>query len=196
MNDLGQIHHLAYVVEEIGRRPGACTSSSAPARSSSSTRSRSPTYLRGEDAAFVHASAFGICNEVPVELMVIDRLAPDRAAERFAGDFPRFHHIAYAVPQAVVEPTRAALEASGLPEYLHAHFGDDVDFTYHDGSASLGHDIELHVDSEGLRGFFAMFEGAAAEVGRQHRPAAPGLRLSAQRFAPSATSDPSLRRRG
>ena len=39
----------------------------------------------------------------------------------------------------------------------------DVDFTYHDASASLGHDIELHVDSDGLRGFFAMFESAAAD---------------------------------
>jgi len=165
MNDLGKIHHLAYVVEEIP----------AAARRLNEQFGAGPFFFidvvpvadvtsRGEPAEFVHASAFGICNEVPVELMVIDRLAPQRAAERFAGaTFPRFHHIAYAVPAAEVETTRAALESSGLPEYMHAHFGDDVDFTYHDGSASLGHDIELHVDSDGLRGFFAMFEGAAAD---------------------------------
>lgn len=165
MNDLGKIHHLAYVVEEIP----------AAAQLLNEQFGAGPFFYidvvpvadvtsRGEHAEFVHASAFGICNEVPVELMVIDKMAPERAAARFAGStFPRFHHIAYAVPAAEVEATRAALEASGLPEYLHAHFGDDVDFTYHDGSASLGHDIEMHVDSEGLRGFFAMFEGAAAE---------------------------------
>src|SRR5882757_10189808 len=165
MNDLGKIHHLAYVVEEIP----------AAAQRLNEQFGAGPFFFidvvpvadvtsRGEPAEFVHASAFGICNEVPVELMVIDRMAPERAAERFAGTvYPRFHHIAYAVPAAEVEATRTALEASGLPEYLHAHFGDDVDFTYHDGSASLGHDLELHVDSDGLRGFFSMFEGAAAE---------------------------------
>ena len=165
MSDLGQIHHIAYVVEDIP----------AAAQKLHEQFGAGPFFAidvvpvedvksRGEDAEFVHASAFGICNEVPVELMVIDRLAPERAAARFAGTaFPRFHHIAYAVPAAEVEASRAALGESGLPEYLHAHFGDDVDFTYHDGTASLGHDIELHVDSDGLRGFFSMFEAAAAE---------------------------------
>jgi hypothetical protein len=160
---LGQIHHLAYVVDEI----------EAGARLLNEQFGAGPFFFldevpvtdvssRGEPAEFVHASAFGICNEVPVELMVIERLSPDRAAARFAGDVtPRFHHIAYAVPPAELDTYRAGLEAAGLPEYLHAHFGEDVDFTYHDGSSSLGHDIELHADSEGLRGFFAMFEGAA-----------------------------------
>ncbi len=164
-SNLGEIHHLAYVVDEI----------EAAATGLRDQFGAGPFFYleevpvtdvtsRGAPAEFVHASAFGICNEVPVELMVIARLAPERAAARFAGDAtPRFHHIAYAVPAAEVESTRAELEADGLPEYLHAHFGEDVDFTYHDGSASLGHDIELHVDSEGLRGFFAMFEAAAAE---------------------------------
>jgi hypothetical protein len=165
MKDLGKIHHLAYVVEDIP----------AAAQKLNEQFGAGPFFAidvvpvedvtsRGEDAEFVHASAFGMSNGVPVELMVIDRMAPERAADRFAGaTFPRLHHIAYAVPAAEVEETRAALEASGLPEYLSARFGEDVNFTYHDGSGSLGHDIEMHVDSEGLRGFFSMFEGAAAE---------------------------------
>ena len=160
---LGQIHHLAYVVDEI--EPAA--------RRLHEQFGAGPFFFldevpvsdvssRGEPAEFVHASAFGICNEVPIELMVIAKMAPARAAERFAGDLtPRFHHIAYAVAPAELEATRAQLEAAGLPEYLHAHFGEDVDFTYHDCSASLGHDIEVHADSDGLRGFFAMFESAA-----------------------------------
>ena len=162
-SSLGKIHHLAYVVDDI---------EAAAVRLNEQFAAGPFFHLpevpvedvtsRGEPAEFVHASAFGICNEVPVELMVIAKMAPERAAARFAGDtFPRFHHIAYAVPAAELEATRAQLEADGLPEYLHAHFGEDVDFTYHDGSASLGHDIEMHADSEGLRGFFAMFESAA-----------------------------------
>lgn len=165
MKDLGKIHHLAYVVEDIP----------AAAQLLNEQFGAGPFFYidvvpvegvtsQGEPAEFVHASAFGICNEVPVELMVIDKMAPERAADRFAGTtFPRFHHIAYAVSAAEVEAARVALEESGLPEYLHAHFGEDVDFTYHDGSASLGHDIEMHVDSDGLRGFFAMFDAATAE---------------------------------
>lgn len=165
MNDLGKIHHLAYVVEDIP----------AAAKLLNEQFGAGPFFAidvvpvenvtsRGEPAEFVHASAFGICNGVPTEIMVIDRMAPERAAARFATDsLPRFHHIAYAVPLAEVEETRAQLDASGLPEYLQASFGEDVNFTYHDGSASLGHDIELHVDSEGLRGFFSMFDAARAE---------------------------------
>jgi hypothetical protein len=163
MSDLGQIHHIAYVVEDIP----------AAAQKLNEQFGAGPFFAidvvpvedvksRGEDAEFVHASAFGMSNGVPVELMVIDTMAPQRAAAGFAGDvFPRLHHIAYAVPADQVEATRAALEDSGMPEYLSAKFGEDVNFTYHDGSDSLGHDIELHVDSEGLRGFFAMFEEAA-----------------------------------
>ena len=66
-----------------------------------------------------------------------------------------------ALQEVTVTGIRAALEESGMPEYLSAKFGDDVNFTYHDGSDSLGHDIEVHADSEGLRGFFSMFEEAA-----------------------------------
>jgi hypothetical protein len=165
MSDLGKIHHLAYVVEDIP----------AAAQKLNAQFGAGPFFAidvvpvedvtsQGEPAEFVHASAFGICNGIPVELMVIDRMAPERAAARFAGTtFPRFHHIAYALPAAEVEAARADLEENGLPEYLEASFGEDVNFTYHDGSASLGHDIEVHVDSEGLRGFFSMFESAAAD---------------------------------
>ncbi|MBS1678255.1 MAG: VOC family protein [Actinobacteria bacterium] len=164
MNDLGKIHHLAYVVDSI----------EAAAKRLHEQFGAGPFFFldevpvtdvtsRGEPAEFVHASAFGICNQVPVELMVIAAMAPERAAARFAAPSPpRFHHVAYAVPPADVESTRARLESVGLPEYLHARFGDDVDFTYHDASASLGHDLELHADSDGLRGFFAMFAAAAA----------------------------------
>jgi hypothetical protein len=165
VKDLGKIHHLAYVVEDIPAAGQLLNEQfgAGPFFAIDVVPVEDVT-SRGEPAEFAHASAFGICNGVPVELMVIDKMAPARAADRFAGtSFPRFHHIAYAVPAAEVEATRAGLEASGLPAYLEASFGEDVNFTYHDGSASLGHDVEVHVDSEGLRGFFSMFESGAAD---------------------------------
>ena len=50
----------------------------------------------------------------------------------------------------------------------------EIDITFHDASASLGHDIEIHVDSQGLRDFFQMVrEGAEGWDGSEPlRPAA------------------------
>jgi methylmalonyl-CoA/ethylmalonyl-CoA epimerase len=59
-----------------------------------------------------------------------------------------------------VADVRSALDARGLPEYLSSRPGD-VHATLHDASAVLGHSIEVHVDGDGLRGFFAMVMDAA-----------------------------------
>ena len=161
--ELGPVHHCAYVVDDI----------EATAAALAEQFGAGPFFFlaevpvfnvtsRGEPGVFAHASAFGMCNGVPVELMKIDRLAPARASERFAGATPRFHHFAYALPAEAVDAVREDLAGRGMPEYLRAEFGDDVEFTYHDAGATLGHDLEIHVDSEGLRGFFAMITGAAA----------------------------------
>ncbi len=55
---------------------------------------------------------------------------------------------------------RSSLDERGLPQYLSSQLGE-VDTTLHDASAALGHDIEIHVDSEGLRDFFEMVRGGA-----------------------------------
>jgi hypothetical protein len=92
--------------------------------------------------------------------MEIVRLVPERIEGRFSGARPGVHHVAWAVPPAAVVDLRRDLEDRGLPEYLSAQLGE-VDSTLHDASASLGHDIEIHVDSRGLRAFFEMVrEGA------------------------------------
>lgn len=43
---------------------------------------------------------------------------------------------------------------------MSSEFGG-VETTLHDASATLGHDIEIHADNEGLRNFFGMVRGAA-----------------------------------
>jgi methylmalonyl-CoA/ethylmalonyl-CoA epimerase len=166
-------HHYAYVVENIEATVG---------RVAEQLRA-GPFFLfenvplenvtsRGEPAEFVHHSAFGYCGGGPIELMEMVRLAPERLEARFAGARPRVHHVAWAVPAAAVEDLRRELEDGGLPEYLSAQLGE-LDTTLHDASASLGHDIEIHVDSQGLRDFFRMVrEGAEGWDGSE--PLRPG----------------------
>ena len=55
---------------------------------------------------------------------------------------------------------RRSLDERGLPQYLSSQLGE-VETTLHDASATLGHDIEIHVDNEGLHDFFGMVSGAA-----------------------------------
>jgi hypothetical protein len=64
------------------------------------------------------------------------------------------------VPPTEVADLRSSLDERGLPQYLSAQLGE-VDMTLHDASTFLGHDIEIHVDSEGLRDFFEMVRGGA-----------------------------------
>jgi methylmalonyl-CoA/ethylmalonyl-CoA epimerase len=154
-------HHYAYVVESI----------EATVERLAKQLGAGPFFLvedvplenvtsRGEPAEFVHHSAFGVCAGDPIELMEIVRLHPERLEGHFSGARPRVHHVAWALPPASVEDFRRELEDRGLPEYLRSQLGG-VEATLHDTSASLGHDIEIHVDSEGLRGFFQMVRDGA-----------------------------------
>jgi hypothetical protein len=154
-------HHYAYVVENI----------EATVERLAEQVGAGPFFLvenvpfesitsRGEPAEFVHHSAFGYCGGGPIELMEIVRLVPERLGDHFSGTRPRVHHVAWAVPPASVVDLRRELEERGLPEYLSAQLGE-VNSTLHDASASLGHDIEIHVDCRGLRDFFELVrEGA------------------------------------
>jgi hypothetical protein len=158
---LGEPHHLAYVVEDI----------EATVTRLVGQLGAGPFFLiervplenvrsRGEPAEFVHNSAFGSCGGGAIELMEGIRLAPERVEERFSGPRPRIHHVAYAVPPTEVADLRCSLDERGLTEYLSSQLGG-VRATLHDASAALGHDIEIHVESQGLRDFFGMVRGAA-----------------------------------
>jgi hypothetical protein len=167
-------HHYAYVVDSI----------EATVERLAGQLGAGPFFLvetvplenirsRGEPAEFVHHSAFGHCGGGTIELMEIVRLVPERVESQFSGARPRVHHVAWAVPPESVDDLRRELEDRGLREYLSAQLGE-LDITFHDASASLGHDIEIHVDSQGLRDFFRMVrEGAEGWDGSQPlRPAA------------------------
>jgi hypothetical protein len=95
-----------------------------------------------------------------IELLEIISLAPERVEKSFSVPRPGIHHVAYAVPAMEAADLRSSLDQRGLPQYLSAQLGE-VDNTFHDAAGSLGHDIEIHVDCQGLRDFFGMISGGA-----------------------------------
>jgi methylmalonyl-CoA/ethylmalonyl-CoA epimerase len=158
---LGEPHHYAYVVDDIDATVSRLVDQLGAG----------PFFLienvplenvlsRGEPAEFVHNSAFGYCGRGAVELIEALSLAPKSVEKGFSGPRPRIHHLAYAVPPTEVAGLRRSLDDRGLTEYLSSQLGDVV-ATLHDASVALGHDIEIHVDSEGLRDFFGMVRGSA-----------------------------------
>ncbi len=158
---LGEPHHCAYVVEDIEATVSRLVNQLGAGPFFLIERVPLEHVLsRGEPAEFVHNSAFGYCGGGAIELMEAVRLAPERVEKRFSGPRPRIHHVAYAVPPTEVADLRSSLEERGLPEYLSSQLGE-VETTLHDASAALGHDIEIHVNSEGLRDFFGMVKGGA-----------------------------------
>jgi methylmalonyl-CoA/ethylmalonyl-CoA epimerase len=157
----GPVHHLAYLVDDLEaavddlvRKFGA-----------------GPFYVlrdvafeqltsRGEPATFAHDSAFGQCGAVPIEVMQVRRLEPERVRAAFALTPARLHHTAYVVAPGELEAARADLEQRGLPAFLHAKTGE-IDSTMHDGAATLGHHVELHADCQQLRDVFGMVRDAS-----------------------------------
>jgi methylmalonyl-CoA/ethylmalonyl-CoA epimerase len=158
---LGEPHHYAYVVDDIDATVSRLVDQLGAG----------PFFLienvplenvlsRGEPAEFVHNSAFGYCGRGAVELIEALSLAPERVEKGFSGPRPRIQHVAYAVPPTEVAGLRSSFDERGLTEYLSSQLGE-VETTLHDASAALGHDIEIHVDSQGLRDFFGMVRGSA-----------------------------------
>jgi hypothetical protein len=158
---LGEPHHHAYVVEDI----------EATVNRLVDQLGAGPFFLienvpvenvhsRGEPAEFAHHSAFGFGGGGPIELIETISLAPERVEKGLGGPRPRLQHVGYAVPGAKVADLRSSLDERGLAQYLSSQLGE-AENTLHDASAVLGHDVEILVDSQGVRDFFGMVKGAA-----------------------------------
>ena len=158
---LGEPHHLAYVVEDIEATVNRLVDQLGAGPFFLIERVPLENVLsRGEPAEFVHNSAFGSCGDAVIELIEAVSLAPERVEKGFSGPRPRIQHVGYVVPPTEVADLRSSLDERGLPQYLSSQIGEAVT-TLHDASAVLGHDIEIHADNEGLRNFFGMVSGAA-----------------------------------
>jgi methylmalonyl-CoA/ethylmalonyl-CoA epimerase len=145
----GPIHHLGYVVEDL----------EASVERLVSTLGAGPFFVvrdvpleqvtcQGEPATFHHDSAFGQCGAMPIEIIQLKRLEPERLREGFSQSPPQLHHTAYVVAREHLAETRGDLERRGLPAFLHATMGD-LDLTFHDAASLTGHHMELHADSQG-----------------------------------------------
>jgi hypothetical protein len=158
---LGEPHHHAYIVDEIEEAVDRLVGQLGAGPFFLIERVPLESVLsRGEHAEFVHNSAFGQCAGSPIELIEPISLGPERVESGFSGARPRLHHIAFVVPLAEVADLRGRLDERGLPEYLSSWFGG-VETTVHDARATLGHDLEIHAENEGLRQFFGMVRDAA-----------------------------------
>ena len=158
---LGAPHHLAYVVDDIAATVERLVAQlgAGPFFSIENVPLEDVT-SSGEPAQFAHNSAFGRCGDGTIELIQPVSLAPARLEQAFAPPRPRIQHVAYVVSPAELDEIRSSLGEGGLSQYLSSWFGG-AETTLHDASAILGHDIEIHGDNEGLRGFFGMVSAAA-----------------------------------
>jgi methylmalonyl-CoA/ethylmalonyl-CoA epimerase len=106
----------------------------------------------GEPASYDHTAAFGVWGDIPVELVQLHEVTPARVADAITTPAPSLHHIAWTTPDLAAGI--AELEAQGFPELLTCLLGE-IQHSFHDGRATLGHHIELHRDCDMLTDFWA-----------------------------------------
>ena len=141
------------------RRPVASPISSAPAVFLIENVPLENLLSRGEPAEFAHNSAFGACGGGVIELIEPRPLArPGRGALLRSPAANPPHRLCRA--RGGGSDLRSSLDERGLPQYLSAQAGE-VENTFHDASALLGHDLEIHRDCRQLRDVFGMVSGAA-----------------------------------
>ncbi len=115
---------------------------------------------RGEPAELVHNSAFGCCGRGVIELMEIISSTPSGSSSAFQLRGRESTTSPTSCPGGGRARGRKIVDERGLRQYLSAELGETHN-TFHDGSESLGHDIEIHDDVPGLRDFFEMVSGSA-----------------------------------
>jgi methylmalonyl-CoA/ethylmalonyl-CoA epimerase len=159
--ELGEPHHLAYVVDDIEATVGRLAAAMGAGPFFLFEDAPVEDVRSGEGPAeFVHNSAFGRCGDGAIELIEPVRLAPEPVARGFDAPRPRLQHVAYVIAPDAVEELRGDLDGNGFSRYLSARMGE-IEMTYHDARAVLGHDLEIHRDCQTLRDNFAQVLGAA-----------------------------------
>lgn len=116
---------------------------------------------RGRAATFDHTSAYGQWGSIMLELVHVHTPGPNVVTD-VIGDSPTgLHHLAFLVDD--LDAATEHLDEHGHPLAMTARTGNGTEFRFVDASRALGHMIELYVDSDRLRAFYAMVADAARD---------------------------------
>lgn len=167
-------HHIGYVVDDIEAAATrlARTVGAGPFLFIPHVPLHEVTY-RDEPGRYDHSTAFGQWGPVIVELSQIHEAEPDGLRQFFsAGRHPTIGHVGWLVDDLEGESTR--LTEAGLP-LVHTGRSGPVAANWHDGSAVVGHPVEvLRRVPESLGLYRAVAEAALAWDGRDPLRPAPG----------------------
>jgi hypothetical protein len=155
-----RIHHVAYAVDDLDAAVLHAVETVGAGPFFAFRNIELTPVSRGEPALFEHSAAFGQWGSVVLEFMTIDRAGPEHVEAALVSATPTINHIGCVV--ASLDDESAELETRGFPAFLRAGIGD-IEFVMHDARALLGHNLEVHQDSEGFRGFFSQVYEAAVD---------------------------------
>ena len=155
------IHHVCYVVDDIPKAVDQWveTTGAGPFFHLGEHVEFEETLLEGEPCVFDHASAIGKWGPIFLELMQLHEVTPELEPRLYTGGAggSNIAHIAYIVDDPAAESER--LEAGAMPKFLYLRQGP-IQISLHDAPL-LGHAIEVHENTDEIKGLFALFAAHA-----------------------------------
>lgn len=156
---MNPVHHLGYVVDDLdaGVARAVELQGAGPFFAIEHMRFDEVTY-RGEPAEYDHSSAFGAWGPILLELTVVHAARPEGLHEALAGRGPGIGHVGWLADSLEEETER--LRGLGC-EPFHTGRTGPASAAWFDGSALLGHPIEVLQRAQPLEEFYAMVRAAA-----------------------------------
>jgi methylmalonyl-CoA/ethylmalonyl-CoA epimerase len=148
------VSHYGYAVDDMAQavRHWSTVLGAGPFVLIENMQFDSITHL-GEPCTFQHSAAFGQWGPIAIELMLItDCTPPSLARQMIPGAMPVLNHVSYLSENPDKES--AYLDGLGAPKFLEARFGA-VEVKVHDASHLIGCNVEIHLKSDFIEGFFA-----------------------------------------
>ncbi len=158
---LAPIHHVGYVVPDLRTGVDRVTASlgAGPFFAMEHIEFDEVTYL-GEPAVYDHSSAFAQWGPILLELTEVHEVEPVGLRQALVAPGAGVGHVAWLADSLADETER--LHAAGIRPF-HTGCTGPVSAVWFDGSAQLGHPIEVLERSGPLLGFYAMVRAAAED---------------------------------
>ena len=156
---LPPIHHVGYVVEDLGRDVPrfAAATGAGPFYAMEHIAFDEVTY-RGEPATYDHSSAFGVWGPLIVELTQVHDAQPAGLRDALVGPGSGVGHVAWLADS--LDDETARLTALGITPF-HAGRTGPASAVWFDGGDRFGHPIEVLQRRDELLGFYAMLREAS-----------------------------------